>query len=152
MNECREGARLSAYHDGELWGAARAGMAEHLRQCPACAAELSRLRALSRMLAAVAEPEAPPAATRRFHKAVDAVPMLELAHIAEVFGAVAASILVACCLWLLHARSAGVTSDQIPIWETVAVARHETPATAPEEQLTQWIVQDLSGNDRHDQD
>ena len=151
MDECREAERLGAYGDGELSDAARAGMEEHLARCPACRAELNRLRALSHMLAAADEPAMPPAAMKRFHKAVDAMPMIELAHIAEVFGAAAASILVACCLWLLHARSSGVTSGQIPIWETVAIARHETTVTAPEEQLTQWIVQDLSEKTRHDQ-
>lgn len=157
MDECKEAERLGAYGDGELSDAARAGMEEHLARCPACRAELNRLRALSDMLAAAHtgrmadEPAMSPAAMKRFHKAVDAMPMIELAHIAEVFGAVAASILVACCLWLLHARSSGVTSGQIPIWETVAIARHETTVTAPEEQLTQWIVQDLSEKTRHDQ-
>ena len=157
MDECREAERLGAYGDGELSDAARAGMEEHLARCPACRAELNRLRALSHMLAAADEPAMPPAAMKRFHKAVDAMPMIELAHIAEVFGAVAASILLACSLWLLHARQyEGRASplgrgDQIPVWETVAVARHETTVTAPEEQLTQWIVQDLSEKTRHDQ-
>lgn len=43
---------LAAYHDGELPGARLAQVEAHLRECPACSAELEALRALSAALQA----------------------------------------------------------------------------------------------------
>ena len=42
--------RLGAYIDGELDAAARQGMEEHLRECPACRSSYARQRALSAAL------------------------------------------------------------------------------------------------------
>jgi anti-sigma factor RsiW len=154
MNECEQAQRLSAYHDGELSGPAKGELEDHLRQCRACAAELNRLRALSRMLAAVAEAPMPPAVSRRLHEAVDALPMADLARMAEICGAIAASILLACSLWILGTQSGSEPRDRLPVWEAVAVAvaRQETPPVGPDEQLAQWIVQDLSRKNGHGQD
>jgi anti-sigma factor RsiW len=148
MNECEHAQRLGAYHDGELVGAARAEIERHLRQCPACAAELQRLGRLSGLFSKAAAPPMPPAALRRLHKGIDAIPMADLKRVAEICGAIAASILLVCTIWLVKTRTA---VDAIPVWETVAVVRQESPTAGPEEQLGQWIVQDLSGNNSHDQ-
>jgi len=147
MNECRQSERLGAYHDGELSGAARAEMERHLGQCPACVAELERLGRLSELLGAAAAPKLSLAAVQRLHNGIDTIPMADLRRVAEICGAIAASILLVCTIWLVKTQSA---TDAIPIWETVAVARQEMPAVAPEEQLAQWMVQDLSGNSAHD--
>jgi anti-sigma factor RsiW len=148
MNECRQAERLGAYHDGELSAEARAEVERHIGQCPACAAELRRLRKLSQLLGAAAPPKLSPAILARLHDGIDTIPLADLRRVAEVCGAIAASILLVCTIWLVTTRS-GV--DAIPVWETVAVARQEIPAVAPEEQLlTQWIVQDLSGKNTND--
>jgi anti-sigma factor RsiW len=146
MNECRQSERLGAYHDGELSGAGRAAMEQHLGQCPACAAELERLGRLSELLGAAAAPKLSPAAMQRLHNRVDTIPMADLRRVVEICGAIAASILLVCTIWLVTTRSSVAA---IPVWETVAVARQEL-ATAPEEQLAQWMVQDLSGKNTND--
>ncbi len=51
---------LSSYLDDELSLPARAGCDEHLRQCPVCREELAVARALTRRLAALPRPVAPP--------------------------------------------------------------------------------------------
>jgi anti-sigma factor RsiW len=147
MNECKQAERLGAYHDGELSGAARAEMEQHLGQCPACAAELKRLRRLSELFSAAAAPKLSPEALMRLHSRVDVIPMADLRRVAEVVGAIAASILLVCTIWLVKGRPA---IDVIPVWETVAVARQEMPTAAPEEELGQWMVQDLSGKNAND--
>jgi len=143
MNECKHAERLGAYHDGELSAAARAEMEQHVRQCPACVAELERLGRLSQLLSEAAAPKMSPAALRRLHQRVDAARLADLWRVAEVCGAIAASILLVCCIWIAKARPA---VDAIPVWETVALARQEPALAGPEDQLAQWIVQDLSGN------
>ena len=150
MNDCRQAERLGAYHDGELPATARAGVERHIGQCPECAAELRRLRKLSQLLVtASARPKLSPAALARLHDGIDTIPLADLRRLAEVCGAIAASILLVCTIWLVTARSGAAAA--IPVWETVAVARQEMPTAAPEEQLlTQWIVQDLSGKNAND--
>ena len=147
MNECKQAERLGAYYDGELSGAARAEMERHLGQCPSCAAELKRLGRLSELFSTAAAPKLSPAALRRFHDGIDTIPMADLRRVAEVVGAIAASILLVCSIWLVKGRPA---IDVIPVWETVAVARQEMPTAAPEEELGQWMVQDLSGKNAND--
>lgn len=48
-NLCKD---LEAYHDGELPPADQRHMREHVKNCPACAAELAELRAMESMLTA----------------------------------------------------------------------------------------------------
>jgi len=150
MNECEQAERLSAYHDGELSGAARTEVEQHLRRCPACAAELNRLGRLSQLFSAAAEPRVPPEVLERLHAAVDVLPLAEIGRLARIVAAIAAAILLVSSVWLLRAGGAGEPKDQIPVWETVAVVRQEVPVSAPEEQLAQWIVQDLSRKNGHD--
>ena len=149
MNECNRAEMLGAYHDGELSGAARAGMEQHLRQCPACAAELQGLRKLSQLLSTAAPAKMSPDVLRRLHERVETIPLAGLWRVAEIWGAIAASILLVCCIWLVKTKS---TVDAIPVWETVALVRQELPSATPEDQLAQWIVQDLSGRNGNDQD
>lgn len=149
MKECQQAERISAYHDGELPEASRAALEAHLRVCPVCAAELARLERLSHLIRGMGTQTMRPEALARLHQAVDLQPRLTLMHLAEAFAAVAAAILIASGAWLWTLSTAREASAQIPVWETVAVAPQSAPA-AVQEQLTQWIVQDLSrenGND-----
>lgn len=150
MSDCEQARRLGAYHDGELAGAARASLEEHLRRCPSCAAELDRLRGLSHLLAGAAQPRISPETLVRLHRTADAQAMAGLWRMAEMATAVAASILLACGIWLWTARSAAGPASQMPIWETVAVARQALPVAESEERLARWIVQDLSRGNGHD--
>jgi len=151
MIECPEPQRISAYYDGELAEPSRAGLEAHLRGCPRCAAELSRLQKMSQLIRAAGRAEMPREALERLHRSVDLQPKTAVLHMAEVFVGVAASILLVSCIWLWKISTARDTAVQIPLWETTAVAAHDTSAIAThEQQLAQWIVQDLSrknGND-----
>src|SRR5689334_5447235 len=48
--QCDREPTVGSYHDGELSGAAREAFESHLATCPSCAAELTRVRAVSRWL------------------------------------------------------------------------------------------------------
>jgi hypothetical protein len=61
---------LSSYLDDELSQLARAGCDEHLRQCPVCREELAAVRALTRRLAALPRPVAPPNLASSIHDAL----------------------------------------------------------------------------------
>ena len=150
MMECKHAQQMSAYHDGEIPEPSRAALAEHVRGCPVCAAELSRLDRLSRLIRTAGRPEMSPQALERLHRSVDLQPKVALLRMAEAFTAVAAAILLfsGVCLWRISAASA--SAEQIPLWETVAIAPQDLSAAAAQEQLAQWIVQDLSRKNGHD--
>jgi anti-sigma factor RsiW len=48
--DCERESTVGAYHDGELSDADRQEFERHLSSCPACAAELRRVRAVSRWM------------------------------------------------------------------------------------------------------
>ena len=150
MSECEHAPRISAYHDGELPESSRLDLEAHIRQCPVCAAELARLQGLSRLLAGLGRSEMPREALERVHQAVDRQPNVALVRMAEVFTAVAASILVVSSVWLWKISAAGAAPGQIPLWETAAVAPQDPSGVAAQEQLARWIVQDLSRKNGHD--
>jgi anti-sigma factor RsiW len=150
MTECRQSQRLSAYYDGELSAASRAGMEEHVRGCPQCAAELARMRSMSQLIRAAGRAEMPAEALRRLHLSADLQPKITLVHTAEVLAAVAAAILLFSGVWLWRIAAARDAAAQIPVWETVAVAGQDPSGVAAAEPLAQWIVQDLSRNNGND--
>ena len=152
MSACEQARRLSAYHDGELSGSARASLEAHLRQCPACAAELDRLRKLSRLLGSAVRPGIPPQVLARLHRAADVQPAAAVWRMAQAVTAVAASILLVCAVWLWAVAPAANATGPIPLplWETAAVSSQTAPAMASEEQLAMWIVEDLSWRNGHD--
>jgi len=150
MMECRQADRLSAYYDGELPEPARVAVEEHIRGCPACAAELGRLQRLSQLVRAAGRSEMPPQALDRLHRSLDLQPKIAILRMAEVFAAVAASILLFSSVWLWRISTARDAAGPIPVWETVAVAPQDSPGVAAQEQLAQWIVQDLSWKNGHD--
>ena len=52
MNKCHVLKQLSAYLDNELSDTEKLKVSEHLKSCPVCAQELSRLEKLSKQLKA----------------------------------------------------------------------------------------------------
>ena len=150
MSACEQARRLGAYHDGELSGPARASLEAHLRQCQACAAELDRLRRLSRLLGTAVRPGIPPQVLARLHRAADVQPAAALRRLAEAVTALAASILLVCAVWLWATASAAKATGPIPLWETAAVSSQAAPVAASEERLAMWIVEDLSRQNGHD--
>jgi anti-sigma factor RsiW len=63
-NDCEYAPLLSLLHDGELLGARRDEVLEHVRTCRACAAELEALRRMSGVFSSATLPPAPPSLKR----------------------------------------------------------------------------------------
>ena len=98
---------LGASVDGEVTGAERQAIAEHVRSCPRCAAEAEDIRRLSRQVAAVGREAAPRALARRISAdlaaehpvATDAVaiaPAVRMQSNRQRYGSMAASLAAAC--------------------------------------------------------
>lgn len=152
MNDCEQAVRLSAYHDGELPAAARAEMERHIRLCPTCAAELERLRELTRMARQAPAIAIPPGVLERLHQRVDPLRARAINRWAEALAAIAAMILVACTAGLATQDQGGGAPAGIDIMVTQAVAQPaaESASEVSDEQLASWMVQDLSGTNEHD--
>jgi len=150
MSECEYARRLSAYHDGEVSDADRASLEAHVRQCPACAAELRRLAALSHMVSRLGLPKMPAQSVERVRRATDAMLMADLGRMAKRFLAAAAAVLLVCSVWLWRSEAAPRPAERMPLWETAVATQQATLATGSEEQLAQWIALDLERKNGHD--
>lgn len=153
MSECEYAGSLGAYHDGEIDAATCAALEQHLRQCASCAAELDRMRKLSKLLNGAPKPELSAQALHRFHAAADLAPSITIRRMAEALTSVAAAILVVCGVLMWKQLPAGEPAGPMPIWEA-SVLQHpaEPPVSSSEDQLAMWMVQDLSWENGHDQD
>ena len=152
MSDCQHADRLSAYHDNEMSPPAWAEMEDHLAQCPACAAELARLAKLSRAFAELPATLVSRQTMQRLHRRLDVVPGQAIAHLAEALTAVAASILIACGVWLWSSSSPADAAG-IPLWEATAIQKPaESAPQASEDRLAGWMVQDLSREGPHEQE
>jgi anti-sigma factor RsiW len=138
MNECRHTDRLGAYHDGEMSGPERAELQVHLQGCARCSAELAQLEQLSETLRAAARPALSGAALARLHRSADRQTMTPILHMAELFLAVAASILLVAGAWLFLQTQTHEASAETPSWDTVATTSLDTAATVQDPSL-QWI-------------
>ena len=152
MNECEYTCQLGAYHDGEMSASSAAKVERHLQDCSACAAELARLRNLSRLLASAARHELPLETLERLHRAVGLVSYAGTRRTAGILVAAAAIILVVCSAWLATFPATAEPSEPIPLWQVTAVFQQdsELAAASAEQRLAIWIVQDLSGKNAHD--
>lgn len=152
MSECEYTSLLGAYHDGEAPPEAAAEVEAHIRQCPECAAELGRLRALSRMLSSASRPEMPPELPGRLHQEVDLLAGTGIRRLAEAMAGVAALIVVACAVALALLPSTTEPAQASARWETIAVSQQqaEPSTTSTEEQIALWILQELPGNGTHE--
>jgi anti-sigma factor RsiW len=152
MSECEYARRLGAYHDGEMTAASAREMEQHVRDCPACAAELARLRALSPLLAAVASPALPPGALERIRRKVDQARTSGIRRFAEAMLGAAAAILLICSVWMLVLSGSPESDGTIPLWEMAAVLPRDaaSESMSVEQQLATWTLQDLSWKNGHD--
>jgi anti-sigma factor RsiW len=131
MNGC-EVNLLGAFVDGELSAADHARIAEHIKTCPSCAAEVRDLRAVASLFTSVHVDPLKPVERARLHKRLD-VEMKEnvdapIWRLGGAIGLIAASILVVAGTWLavLPASQPTQTSgtvaqaSQPEQWETIA--------------------------------
>ena len=134
MTEC-DLQILGAYHDGELAEADRSPVEAHLRECPACAAELAGIREASRLLRAAKFDELNAAELANLHAAVDEVDDYRIWRIGGSLALVAASILIIGMAWLNAMPSPARESSQTPLavapaaesWERTAVTLRVYP-------------------------
>jgi len=153
MQRCKYSRQLSSYYDGELSYAEQAELRRHVQSCASCAKELEQLRKLSRLLKAAHAPSMPEAALSRLHGKIGSVGEVVVVRLAERLIAVAATVLVACGLWLWHADGVRKT-QQVPLqgWEIAAMTLEveDARALSAEELITRWIEMDLSGGNGSD--
>jgi anti-sigma factor RsiW len=150
---CGQVHKIAAYHDGELPPEERVRLEEHLGTCADCSRELEGLRGLSRLLCAARAPQMARPALERLHRRVSRAPEGVIVRMAEALAAAAATVLVACSMWMWQASSdAGGYGEPLPDWERVALGGQVDAASAadPQVRLAQWIVEDLSQEDGRD--
>ena len=135
MTEC-DVQILGAYHDGELADADRTRVEAHLRDCPACAAELAAIRESSRLLRDSRFDELTERDLRKIHDAIDDVDDLSILRIGGSLGLIAASILIIGMAWLNALPSAGRNATPTNVaaappssqsWERTAVTLRVYP-------------------------
>jgi len=139
---------MSAFYDGQFADEEQRGLQEHVARCAECAAELERLKALSRLLACADVPRLSPGALERIHQAVDTVGEKAVFRTAQALAMAAAVVLAVCAVWLWQAGGAPEAyAAAAPDWERAAVAQQAVVAggLSAEAQFAQWIVEDLGG-------
>lgn len=149
MISCPQSNRLSAYHDGELDAEARASVEAHLAQCPACAAELADMAAMSNLFATAQRPGLSQIAAYRLGNRVRELFSDDMLRVARRLRAIAACVLVVCSIWLLRSSNSRPSVTQVapstPPWIDVAVATsaetNSLDATTP---AAAWYVADFS--------
>lgn len=147
MSECPNNLRLSAYHDGELDESSRAEVERHVRDCPACAAELAQVREITRLFASQPAPGLLPIAVHRLHKKVDDAMEEGALRIMRVFNAIAACVLIAGSAWLMmkpreqdRTVEPGAT-PAAPPWVSVETVS-DTPSGAYSTPAAAWYLTD----------
>jgi anti-sigma factor RsiW len=147
MSHCEYREKIGPFYDGELPREAERDVANHLRGCAVCEAELERLQRLSSVLRTARLPGIPEAALSRLHSRVWAasrLPVMVMFQMARRVALAAAVLLVVCVLWLWQVG--GVLADAPEEWESAALASQAGMlAEVSEEELTaRWILKDLS--------
>jgi anti-sigma factor RsiW len=135
--DCEYRQRLSAYHDGELPGAAMREMDLHVETCVACAAELEEIREVSRSFSEMAAEDLSSAAMARAHAVAEGAaaelgsPVL---RVAGLLTALAASVLLVGSAWLREPPAGdgqpskvAVAPAPAPEWERVAMTLDAGP-------------------------
>lgn len=151
MSECDYARRLGAYHDGELPAAKAAEVEEHVRRCPACAAELARIRALSQILKSAQPPQLSSVALDRLHRQVDQQPNYAIRRMVKAVAAAAAAVLVTCTIFFATASGSSSAASLPERWEIAAVPiSTDSPMASADEQLATWVVRDLARENTND--
>jgi anti-sigma factor RsiW len=146
MAECDDSGELMAYHDGELPPERRREFEMHLTACPACAAELERLRELSRLLDEVQAPAMPGHLAERLHGAVGLSRQRVIVKLCKAASLAAAALLLACAGWS-HLRGEHYAPQAISpaTWEMAAVTPDSDQAPSEAwETVALWTVSDLA--------
>ena len=155
--------RISAYHDGELAADQRRAVEIHLAACGACAAELARLRAISRAFTdhALAIEPMPRPALDRLHDAVGAAfeertsGTGDVLRLTRFVTGLAAAIMVAAGSWIVMGprlvtdpvTQVNESAAVVPPWEDprlLVATTFDAGTGGAETPFAQWVVADLS--------
>ncbi len=153
MSSCEFIHKVHAYHDGELSAGARRELDEHLQGCLSCARELEQLRSMSEFFAGAAMPQMPAGVLDGLHRRLASLRGGVTVRMAKMLMASAATVLLVCSalLWQALREQVPHTSGPMPDWEMAATgSRTEELADGAEEQMAQWIVEDLSLESAHE--
>ena len=146
MNDRIDPRELSAYHDNELPRDEAERVAAHVRTCPACQAELARLRAVSGAVRSMSFPRLSDEVMARLDAIDQGGVWTPLCRTAWHVCVAMAALFVVACAGLLHALS-GPSPLSAPgrEWEAVAVSFDEdwTAWEQPEVPVARWVVSDL---------
>jgi anti-sigma factor RsiW len=146
MADCPFQDRLQSYSDGELDETVRAEVERHLPACPACAAELAALRALSthvsRTLAE--QPAMPQIAMHRLHARIGAAMDDGILRYARVMGAIAACLLIGASIGLVQLRNR--ETPVTPPWVGVSVSS-DTASAESSSPAAAWYLADANRPD-----
>ena len=138
MIPCPTNEELSAYRDGRIDGTRLELIQRHVAICQPCGLELSRLSALSRLLASALRPQLSQIARHRLHDKIDLAMERGLIRFGWSLSGIAASVLLIGSALLMHVDSVRRTAEAAPPWLGVAassdadavVANARTPAAA----------------------
>ena len=169
MNECHFQLLIDAYHDRELDRESIAKVERHLTECTACTAYLASLRDLSaRISVAAGSRGINQIESARLHQAVtnagnDESDSLPLFRTRGLLGALAASVLIVCGVWLLDTKSPELNSALpgnasvalAPEWERVATTGYADPSPGlsgdtffSPRYAVDWMLDDLTVTER----
>jgi len=145
MRKCEYENWLMLYHDGELDAERRRRLEAHLPACARCRAQLERLRGLSHLLAQAEAPAMPDGMMGRLHEAVATCGERAIITLCRnALLATAALLALTGGLWLYGRTPAGPSSAP-QAWEVAAVTLDTgTLETDDTEQITVWMVRELS--------
>ena len=152
MSDCEYIRLADAYYDAELSTEERRRFETHLATCDACAYELQELERVSRLMVNAPIPGMPPDVLRRLHQSAATVRERVVVTLAKkLTAAAAAAIIVGCAgLWAI-----GLAEREDPLampasWELAAVRLDAETDGSDAQQMTAWVVTDLSLENGHD--
>jgi anti-sigma factor RsiW len=121
MMPCPPFEEISAFSDGLLSADRQAAVQQHLADCPACAVELSRLSAMSRLLQGSLPAGISQIARRRLHDNIDAAMERGLVRLGwSLSGVAAAVLLVGSAMLVQLGGSSSASAQAAPPWLGVA--------------------------------
>jgi anti-sigma factor RsiW len=155
---CEFNILLSRYHDRELTETERTQVANHLRGCPSCAAELEQLQILSQSLRTGIADVMPRASAEFLARLEGLAPMVErqtvLRFVTRLTAAAAAILVAATVSWAVYrqapAQNVGARVSLNPEERVVldpdsAVANATEDASLIPEPQSDFIPQELTG-------
>lgn len=139
MSRCDQWNLIERASDQEGPRAARAAAALHVRSCDSCRATLRAQLRVRRAIRSIPMLAMDPAISARCQAAVMMARNLALQSWLRRSTAVAAAILAVCTLAATFAKTTATVSEEAVMVSPVIDRTTDTP-----QQVTQWIVQDLS--------